>query len=82
MAKHGQKNLYEYTLDFLDVNSNAILDARRSAFLDIVYDVLGPLFGQTVAQEVKDQLLDTPLVSTIDHHAIIDHPFFVNANIV
>lgn len=82
MAKHGQKNLYEYTLDFLDVNSNPVLDARRPAFLHIVYDALVSPLGQTVAQEVKDQLLSTPLVSTIDHHAIIDHPFFVNANIV
>jgi len=82
MAKHGQKNLYAYTLDFLDVNSNATLDARRGAFLDIVHDTLVPKLGSTVAAEVRAQLHHKPLVSTIDHHAIIDHPFFVNANIV
>jgi hypothetical protein len=82
MTKHGQKNLYAYTLDFLDVNSNPTLDVRRGAFLDIVHDALVPKLGTIVADEVRAQLHRKPLVSTIDHHGIIDHPFFVNANIV
>ena len=40
------------------------------------------LYGAATAAAITAQLSTLPLVSTIDHHGILNHPFFLNANLL
>jgi hypothetical protein len=82
MTKHGEQNLFEYSLDFMDVNAAPLLDARKEELIGIFEELLGDRLGKTVATAVAAQLRRLALVSTTDHHGPIQHPFFLNANIV
>jgi len=82
MQKRGEKTLFDYAKDFLDVNTLPGLDERKKEVVEVVEDLLKGRIGEDVAKEVATQLRKLPLVSTADHHAPIDHPFWVNANII
>jgi len=82
MVRRGQKALYSYAEDFFDVNPSPLLDQRKDELIEIVYNLLNERLGTHVAEGVKDQLEKLPLVSTADHHGPINHPFFVNSNII
>jgi hypothetical protein len=45
-------------------------------------ELISKRLGNEVGERVKRQLEKFSLVSTADHHAFIDHPFWVNANII
>lgn len=40
------------------------------------------LYGSKIAGDVLSQLKERSLVSTIDHHGIFGHPFFLNSNLI
>ena len=82
MAKHGNKTLHAYSRDFLDVNPSPVLDVRKQEIIEAAGSILQRRLGQEVAAGVMRQLKKLPLVSTADHHATIDSPFWVNSNIV
>lgn len=82
MQKHGDSFLFRYAQDFMEINACPLLDDRKHELIDTARDVLALRLGQDVADGVADQLRRLPLVSTTDHHGPIDHPFFVNANII
>jgi len=82
MARRGAKTLYDYAKDFFDINPTPRLDKRKQELIEMVGTLLSPILGQDVADGVKKQLTISPLVSTTDHHGPIDHPFFVNSNII
>lgn len=82
MAKHGEQNLFDYTKDFLDVNKSPLLDARKEELFAVVGDLSQERFGKEIADGVVEQLRTMALVSTTDHHATLQHPFFLNSNIV
>jgi hypothetical protein len=82
MEKHGNKILHSYAQDFMDVNTSQRLDERKPELIKFASAIVERRLGKKVAQEVSTQLLKFPLVSTTDHHGPIDHPFFVNANII
>ena len=80
--KHGWKTLHRYSQDFLDVNPSPHLDARKQELIAVAEELLTERLGAKVAGEVAAQLERCALVSTTDHHCIIHHPFWVNANII
>lgn len=82
MTKHGEQNIFEYSLDFMDVNPAPLLDTRKEELISVFEELLGDRLGKTVAADVAAQLRDLALVSTTDHHGPIQHPFFLNANII
>lgn len=82
VEKHGKKSLYDYSKQFLDINHDPNLDSRRPICLNVVKKEVEKRLGKEVAEQVERQLLKIPMVSTMDHHAFIDHPFWVNAQIV
>ncbi|MCL5774996.1 MAG: hypothetical protein M1333_02160, partial [Patescibacteria group bacterium] len=43
---------------------------------------LGRIYGEDLAVSVARQFLETGLVSTIDHHGLFGHPFFLNSNLI
>ena len=40
------------------------------------------LYGHEMAAELCAQLQAQPLLSTIDHHGLLNHPFFLNSNLI
>ncbi len=82
MRKHGDMNLFDYARDFMDVNDAPVLDPYKPEIIDTLSDMIGDRLGKDVAARVKKQLKKLALVSTADHHSTIDHPFWVNANII
>lgn len=82
MRKHGEKVLSRYSIDFMDVNKAPGLDHRKPEFIGLVEELVTGRLGGDVGKGVARQLRKLPLVSTADHHASIDHPFWVNANII
>ena len=82
MEKHGKKNLFDYSKDFLDVNPSPLLDARKEELISMTEELLIPRIGAKDARGVAEELRKLPLVSTTDHHGPIQHPFFLNANII
>lgn len=82
MQKHGDKNLFQYTKDFLDVNSAPRLDMRKPELIAEIEELTAERLGPDVAKSVAGQLKRMPLVSTADHHAPLTHPFWVNANLI
>jgi len=82
MIRRGEKPLYSYAEDFFDVNPSPLLDERKPELIEVVHHLLSERLGTHVAEGVKDQLEKLPLVSTADHHGPINHPFFVNSNII
>lgn len=43
---------------------------------------LGEIYGETTALEAISQFRQNPLVSTIDHIGMLNHPFFINSNLI
>lgn len=82
MEKHGAKTLYEYSRDFMDVNPSPRLDARKHELIAVVEELTRNRLGEKTAREVASQLTKLSLISTADHHGFIDHPFWVNSNII
>lgn len=82
MKKHGGKLLSEYAKDFMDVNPAPGLDERKPELIALVQELVSGRLGADVGAGVAKQLRKLALVSTADHHATIDHPFWVNANII
>lgn len=81
LEQHGNSSLEVY-FNNLRPADNILWKSRQNEFLQIVEEVARERFGRQIAHEVCEQLKNYPLVSTTDHHAPIDHPFFVNANII
>ncbi len=82
MQRHGNKILSDYSRDFMDVNASPLLDARKAELIDETEAMVTARLGAKVGKGVAKQLKKLPLVSTADHHAPIDHPFWVNANLI
>jgi hypothetical protein len=82
MQKHGNKILSKYSEDFMDVNPAPGLDSRKPEIIAVIEELVTGRLGAEVGKGVAKQLTKLPLVSTADHHASIDHPFWVNANII
>ncbi|MFZ6035605.1 MAG: hypothetical protein ACOYUK_00485 [Patescibacteria group bacterium] len=82
IQRRGAKNLLEFTRDFFSFPSLPITEARRHELISVARELTADRLGATVADGVVRQLEKFPLVSTADHHGPIDHPFFVNSNII
>ena len=82
MRRHGDMNLFDYARDFMDVNDAPVLDPYKPEIIDTLAELIGQRLGPDVAARLRKQLKKFALVSTADHHSTIDHPFWVNANII
>jgi hypothetical protein len=82
MDRYGHLNLDSYSKQKFVASPNDFFHQRGSELVSVVNDLLEPRLGPTVAKRVAQQLLKHPIVSTADHHGPIDHPFFVNTNIL
>jgi len=51
-------------------------------FLEILENEAGEIYGQKIAGGLVKQLREKPLISTIDHLGIWNHPIFVNSDVI
>ena len=56
MTKHGGKTLYDYSLDFLDVNKTPSLDKRKHELFEVVEKLLKARLGEQTAKKARKQL--------------------------
>ncbi|MFA6525668.1 MAG: hypothetical protein WCT33_05385 [Patescibacteria group bacterium] len=82
IRNNGQKNLYQYTKAFLNFKTSQFFTSRQFELISITNKLISSRLGEDVGNAVAKQLIKYPLVSTTDHHGPIDHPFFVNCNII
>lgn len=81
-TKHGNKKLADYANDFFDTYTHTILSGRQEQLHKILHKHITKNLGKKIADATVRQLEKMPLISTADHHAPIDHPFWLNANII
>lgn len=82
IQRDGHKKLQDYTWDFFRVPTADTFASRRHELISVAQSLATERLGDHVGQAVARQLQKYPVVSTADHHGPIDHPFFVNANII
>ena len=82
LQKHGADKLWDYTREYADVNLSPILPERQLEMLAVVGETVASRFGAVVADSVTRQLKKYYFVSTADHVGPINHPFFVNSNLL
>lgn len=72
----GKENLFDYVNSWR-VNQNQVAWEFLAGFSTL----LEKLYPDE-AESVISQFRPAPLVSTIDHHGILNHPFFINSNLI
>ena len=82
MRSHGDDKLYDYARGFIDINPTPVLDPRKPELVGVAQELIARRLGAEVGEKVARQLTKFSLVSTADHHGFIDHPLWVNANII
>lgn len=82
IRNNGQKNLYQFAKEFLNFKTSPFHLSRQKELIATANKLISERLGSNVADSVTRQLNKYPLVSTTDHHGPIDHPFFVNTNII
>ncbi len=82
IQKRGQKNLYDYAKDYINVNLNPPIQQRQDEIIGTFQSEVERLLGKQIAQEAADQLAAHYYVSTADHHGPVTHPFFINSNLL
>src|SRR6266404_686120 len=85
-----QKHLAEIYQNFGDLSLFNYVDGwkifapgkQMDSLIDSIQRLLNPIYGSELAQDVAAQISQKPLVSTIDHHGLLNHPFFINSNLI
>lgn len=77
-GRYGGQSLLSYVKDCWAV-PKFLPDAD---FLAVLKAQATPLYGSELAEKAVIQLAARPLVSSIDHHGIWGHPFFVNSALI
>ncbi len=73
----GKMSLSDY------VNSwPTVASSEFSVFYQEAEKLLKSLYPQELAEKAMAELKRFSLVSTIDHHGILNHPFFINSNLI
>ena len=76
--RFGQQSVFDYA-NAWGVSQPGILS---DGFAGQVERLLKKIYPAELATAAAGQLKRRPLVSTIDHHGLLNHPFFVNSNLI
>ncbi|MDD2807675.1 MAG: hypothetical protein PHW95_04115 [Patescibacteria group bacterium] len=82
VTKHGQKVLYDYAKEYIEVNINPPIQRRQDDLITTIQKSVSGRLGEDIGQSVAKQLKKYYFVSTTDHHGPICHPFFLNGNLI
>jgi hypothetical protein len=56
MQKRGNKNLYDYAKDYINVNLNPPIQQRQDEMIGILQEEVERLLGKDVSKSVAEQL--------------------------
>src|SRR6185436_5887012 len=76
--KYSQFSLFDYVKKVWEISPISI----NGEFLESVEEITKEIYGSVRAEQIIAQLKSKPLVSTIDHLGIWNHPFFVNSDLI
>lgn len=82
LKKKGGKNILEYSNQYIDINFNPTIPRRQNELLEVIGSTVEERFGKGKANSVVNQLKKYYFVSTADHTGPINHPFFLNSNLL
>ncbi len=82
LEKKGNKPLFDYASEYVDVNLNPPIMRRQNELLSTIHEATDERYGQVVADSVMRQLEKHYFVSTADHVGPVVNPFAVNANLL
>ncbi len=74
---HGGEALATYVRNWKKPNGPADDRAVRA-----IRSSAASIYGTEVGERLAGQLAEVPRVSTIDHHALLCHPIYLNANLI
>lgn len=77
-ARAGTQSLSDYVRSWAISNPSDI----TRAFFNQAHKLLLRVYPEKLVGEVIKQAGHSPLCSTIDHHGILTHPFFINSNLI
>lgn len=78
LEQFGNKSLKDYVVNCWQVPS----EKPNELFLNVFKKQGENLYGKDVTEAIIKQLTNKPLVSTIDHLGIWNHPIFVNSSLI
>lgn len=81
LRRQGQETVAQYAKG-LRINERQTPDSRKEEFIQEVAHAAQGYFGETVGASVARQLRRHYYVSTTDHLGILNHPFFINGDIM
>lgn len=82
LRKKGDKKLYEYAKEYIDINLNPPIRRRQDEFISTFQKEVERRLGPEIAQGCAEQIAHRYFASSADHHGPICHPFFVNSNLL
>lgn len=82
LERHGDKNLFQYALEYISVNIPPAIKERQEEFLGTLKQEVSRLLGDEVGESVANQLREYYFVSTADHHGPLTSPFFLSGNLL
>ena len=75
--KFGSLSLVEYVSQW-----QVVKHPVDKQVLKIIFQLAEKLYGKELANPMVSQIKTNGLISTIDHHGIWGHPFFLNSNLI
>ncbi len=75
--KFGRLTLSEYVQKWQE-SQNIV----SKELLEVLKECYAEIYGTEIAEQVSEQIKNTSLVSTVDHHGFLNHPFFLNSNLI
>src|ERR1051326_7403500 len=78
-ARSGHLSLADYARTWQTNNND---NPERQIFLQTLETQLKSLYSPDTAGQVAAQFNALPLLSTIDHLGLLNHPFFLNSNLI
>jgi hypothetical protein len=74
----GNKSLYKYVDGW-----NISPPTERSKVVALeAGKLISKIYSEDIGKEAASQIGRLPFASTIDHHGILNHPFFINSNLI
>ena len=78
IRQYGQASVIDYVQNFWEVPEQK----PNELFLAVFKNELLKIYDQNTVEGVCKQLILKPLISTIDHQGIWNHPIFVNSSLI
>jgi len=78
---YGSQTIADYVASW-PIPVSRVNNGLAQSFFAAIKKLAAPLYGRHVTEEIVKQLQVLPLVSTVDHHGILNHPFFISSNLV